>query len=89
MVPERYRGQVYVIVDVDANHQVDQWPNGTHDLEYQPVYVNPLPLPDLVVSNVVAPDQVIAGTTFNVSYTVTNLGSGPTLVESTGPTRSG
>ena len=43
--------------------------------------VNPLPLPDLVVSNVVAPDQVIAGSTFNVTYTVTNLGAGPTLVE--------
>ena len=56
VVPERYAGQVYVIVDVDANHQVDQWPNGTHDLEYQPIYVNPIPLPDLVLSNVVAPD---------------------------------
>ncbi len=78
-VPDRYAGQVYVIVDVDANHVVDQWPNGTHDLEYQPVYVNPIPLPDLVMSNVVAPTQVIAGTTFNVSFTVTNLGSGPTL----------
>ena len=41
-------GTVYVIVDADANHLVDQWPNGTHDLEYQPVFVNPLPLPDLV-----------------------------------------
>ncbi len=71
-----------MIVDVDADHQVDQWPNGTHDLEYQPVYVNPIPLPDLVMSNVVAPTQVIAGSTFNVSYTVTNLGSGPTLEDS-------
>ena len=59
---------------------VDQWPNGAHDLEYQPIFVNPLPLPDLVLSNVVAPTQVIAGSTFNVSYTVTNLGAGPTLV---------
>ena len=80
VVPERFRGQVYVIVVADANHQVDQWPNGAHDIEYQPIYVNPLPLPDLVVSDVVAPDQVIAGSTFNVTYTVTNLGAGPTLV---------
>ncbi len=36
VVPVRYRGQVYVIVSVDANKQVDQWPNGSHDLEYQP-----------------------------------------------------
>ncbi len=80
VVPLRYRGQVYVIVDVDANHVVDQYPNGSHDLEYQPIEVNPLPLPDLVVSNVVAPDQVIAGSTFSVTYTVTNLGAGATLV---------
>src|SRR5262249_27802700 len=76
----RYRGQVYVIVVVDANHVVDQWPNGAHDVEYQPVTVNPLPLPDLVVSDVIVPTQVIAGSTFNVTYTVTNLGAGPTLV---------
>ena len=79
-VPDRYAGQVYVIVDIDANHVVDQWPNGTHDIEYQPVQINPIPFPDLVLGNVVAPTQVIAGSTFNVSYTVTNLGSGPTLV---------
>ncbi len=80
VVPNRYRGQVYVIAVLDANHVVDQWPNGAHDVEYQPVYVNPLPLPDLVVSDVIAPTQVIAGSTFNVTYTVTNLGAGPTLV---------
>ena len=80
VVPDRYRGQVYIIVVADANQQVDQWPNGAHDTDYQPIYVNPLPLPDLVVSNVIAPDQVLAGGTFNVTYTVTNLGAGPTLV---------
>ncbi len=75
MVPDRYAGGAYVIVDVDANQVVDQWPNGTHNLEYQPINVNPIPFPDLVLSNVVVPTQVIAGSTFNVSYTVTNLGS--------------
>ena len=81
VVPLRYAGQVYVIVDLDADHQVDQWPNGAHDVEYKAVYVNPLPLPDLVMSNVVAPDQIVAGSTVNVSYTVTNLGRGATLVD--------
>ena len=80
-VPDRYAGQAYVIVDIDANQVVDQWPNGQHNLEYQPIQINPIPFPDLVLSNVVAPTQVIAGSTFNVSYTVTNLGSGPTLVD--------
>ncbi len=81
VVPDRFAGQVYVIVDADANHVVDQWPNGQFNLVYQPIYVNAIPLPDLVMSNVVAPDQEIAGSTFNVSYTVTNLGVGPTLVD--------
>ena len=81
VVPQRFAGQVYVIVDADANHVVDQWPNGAYNLVYQPIFVNPLPLPDLVMSNVVAPDQEIAGSTFNVSFTVTNLGAGPTLVD--------
>ena len=84
VVPLRYRGQVYVIVVADGDNQVDQWPNGTHDQTYQALYVNPQPLPDLVLSNVVAPTQEIAGSTFNVSYTVTNLGDadGTTLVDS-------
>ncbi len=78
-VPDRYAGQVYVIVDVDAKKVVDQWPNGLNNVQYQPIQVNPLPFPDLVLSNVVVPTQEIAGSTFNVNYTVTNLGSGPTL----------
>ena len=81
-VPDRYAGGAYVIVDIDANHVVDQWPNGEDNLEYQSIYVNPIPLPDLVLSNVVVPTQQIAGSTFNVSYTVTDLGSGPTLSDS-------
>ena len=80
-VPDRYAGQVYVIVSIDANQVVDQWPNGQDNLEYQPIQVNAIPFPDLVLSNVVAPTQVLAGSTFNVSYTVTNVGSGPTLVD--------
>ena len=76
-VPDRYAGQVYVIVDVDANHVIDQWPNGTYDLEYQQIYVNPIPLPDLVLSNVVVPTQEIAGSTFNVSYHRHEPGLGP------------
>ncbi len=80
IVPERFRGNVYIIVDADYNHQVDQWPNGAHDFVYQQIYVNPLPLPDLVTSDVIVPTQVTAGATIPVTYTVTNLGAGATLV---------
>jgi subtilase family serine protease len=82
VVLERFRGDVYVIVDVDYNHQVDQWPNGKLNLVYKAIHVDPLPLPDLVTSDVIAPTQVTAGSTVAVTYTVTNLGAGATLVNS-------
>ena len=81
VVPQRYRGQVYVIVDVDFNHQVDQWPKGNFDEVSKAIYVDPLALPDLVTSNVIVPTQVIAGSTIPITYTVTNLGAGATLVD--------
>ncbi len=80
VVPDRFRGHVYVIVAADANHQVDQWPNGNFDLVYKAIHVDPLPLPDLVTSDVIVPTQAIAGATIPVTYTVTNLGAGATLV---------
>src|SRR5262249_38557471 len=47
-----------------------------------PFIINPLPPADLVVSNVVGPDQVVEGSTIQVKYTVTNLGAGPTDLSS-------
>ena len=49
-------------------------------------YAEPLPLPDLVVSQVRVNDgatdnQIVAGATMTVGYTVTNRGSGATLVK--------
>ncbi len=80
IVPERFAGNVYVIVDADYNNQVDQWPNGKYDLVYKQIYVQPQPLPDLVTSDVIVPTQATAGSTIPVTYTVTNLGAGATLV---------
>ena len=42
------------------------------------VFVNPWPFADLVTSEVVAPAFAVEGASFEVGYTVTNLGSGPT-----------
>ncbi len=81
VVPERYRGDVYVIVLVDSKHVVDQWPNGGYNLVYKAIHVDPLPLPDLVTSDVIVPTQVTAGAVMPVTYTVTNQGAGATLVD--------
>ena len=80
MVPDRFGGTIYVIVEADYGHQVDQWPNGNLAEVATPIYVTPLPLPDLAVSDVITPTQVTAGATVPITYTVTNLGVGATLV---------
>ncbi len=81
IVPERFRGNVYVIVAADFHHQIDQWPNGNFNEVAKQILVDPLPLPDLVTSDVILPTQAIAGATIPVTYTVTNLGAGATLVD--------
>ena len=79
IVPIRFRGDVYVIVQTDSRDAVAEWPNNENNIAYQSIFVEPEPLADLVVSDVIAPSQVVAGSDITVRYTVTNLGSGPTF----------
>ncbi|MFH1842063.1 MAG: CARDB domain-containing protein [bacterium] len=77
-IPRRFRGTVYALVMTDQDGAVDEWPNETNNVRLHPIYVNPWPFADLVVSDVVAPAQTFEGSEVEVRYTVTNLGSGPT-----------
>jgi subtilase family serine protease len=77
-VPKRFRGTVYAIVVADQGGGVDEWPNDTNNTALLPIYVNPWPFSDLVVSEVRAPAQAFEGNEVEVRYTVTNLGSGET-----------
>ena len=91
-VPERFRGEVHLLATTDFGGHIDEWPNERNNVLNHPVYVEPLPLADLVVSEVGALDQVVIDNnqgnnangeivvTTDVTYTVTNLGSGPTNV---------
>ncbi|MCA9198980.1 MAG: hypothetical protein KDA87_15640, partial [Planctomycetales bacterium] len=79
-IPERYRNNVFILVVPDFDNQIDEWPNESNNVAAFKTFAEPLPLPDLVVGEIQAPSQVAAGTEFDVTYTVTNLGSGPTLV---------
>ncbi|HND50976.1 MAG TPA: CARDB domain-containing protein, partial [Pirellulaceae bacterium] len=80
-IPERYRGDLFFLILPDSDRTLDEWPNEENNLLAVPTYAEPLPLPDLVVSEVLAPNQVVAGATVDVGYTVTNRGSGATLVD--------
>ncbi|WP_372898838.1 CARDB domain-containing protein, partial [Stieleria sp.] len=78
VIPIRYRGDVYVIVQTDATDNIAEWPNNQNNISYQSIFIEPEPLADLVVSDVIAPNQVVAGAEIPVRYTVTNRGSGAT-----------
>jgi subtilase family serine protease len=80
VVPLRFRGTVYLIVQTDATGVMEEWPNEANNTFYRELYVVPQPLPDLVTSGVVAPTQAIEGATIEVRFTVTNLGPGTTPV---------
>ncbi|HND51949.1 MAG TPA: CARDB domain-containing protein, partial [Pirellulaceae bacterium] len=81
VIPKRYRGPVFVIVRADGSSSVDEFPNeGNNDRAVQ-VDVTPLPPPDLVTSDVVAPSQAYDGSEIEVRYRVSNLGLGPTDVD--------
>src|SRR5262249_46383547 len=55
-----------------------EWPNDTNNVRYEPIFIEPLPLPDLVVEDVIAPAEKPEGSEIPVRYTVTNRGSGAT-----------
>ena len=80
IVPLRFRGDGFIIVQADASASVDEYPdpfeaNNTISI---PIHVEPVPLADLVTGEVVAPAQGIYGQEIEVRYRVTNKGSSPT-----------
>ncbi|MEQ1844945.1 MAG: CARDB domain-containing protein, partial [Nitrospira sp.] len=77
-VPIRFRGNVFLLVSTDHNSQVDEFPNDGNNVFAKPLFVEPYPLSDLYVGNVVAPDQVLPSTQIEVRYRVENRGSNTT-----------
>ena len=82
VIPERYRGDIFFLVVTDGGDTVNEWPNEGNNVTAFKSFAEPLPLPDLVVSEVQSSQQIAAGSEIQVGYTVTNLGSGATLVDS-------
>ncbi len=80
IIPDRFSGPAYLIVDTDSGNAVDETPNEGNNTDSVPITVNPLPAADLVTGDVAAPDQAYDGSTITVSYTVTNKGLNTTNV---------
>jgi YD repeat-containing protein len=76
VVPRRFRGSVFLLVNADAGNQVDESPQESNNVLAVPLNVTPLPPADLVASDVVAPNQAFDGSRIEVRYKVTNKGIG-------------
>ncbi|HND55525.1 MAG TPA: CARDB domain-containing protein, partial [Pirellulaceae bacterium] len=77
-LPRRFTGRGFLIVRTDAGGAIDEYPNDENNDFASAFDVASLPPADLVVSDVVAPAQVIGGATIDVRFNVTNFGSAPT-----------
>ncbi|MHB8956711.1 MAG: putative Ig domain-containing protein [Pirellulaceae bacterium] len=78
IVPRHFRGDMFVIVETDADGQMDEWPAEENNTLAVAIHVTELPLADLVVGDVAVPAQALAGSEIEVRFTVTNLGLGET-----------
>src|SRR5262249_15302455 len=74
-IPKRFAGSAFLLVETDADAAVNEFPNDDNNVFALPVDVIPLPPADLVTGNVVAPDLAFDGSTIEVHYQVSNLGS--------------
>ncbi len=78
VIPQRFSGPAYLIVQTNSDDAVNEGPNGNNNTFVWPITISPLPPADLVTGAVAAPDQTYDGTTITVQYTVSNKGAGPT-----------
>ncbi|WP_404783509.1 putative Ig domain-containing protein [Altericista sp. CCNU0014] len=76
VVPRRFRGPVFLLVNADSGNRVDESPQEGNNVLAVPLNVTPLPPSDLVTSDVVAPNQAFDGSRIEVRYKVTNKGIG-------------
>src|SRR5262249_13572790 len=76
VIPERYRNNVFFLVVADAGHDVAEWPNEDNNVFAFRTFAQPLPLPDLVVGEVAAPDQATVGADVTFTHAATTRGSG-------------
>ncbi|MAE60216.1 MAG: hypothetical protein CMJ49_02550 [Planctomycetaceae bacterium] len=68
-------GVYFIIVETDADLQQAE-SNETNNTNVQPINLTVPPLPDLVVTNIVAPTQSDSGEDVQIQWTITNQGTG-------------
>ncbi len=69
-------GNPHIALTSDPQGMVHEFANEDNNIAVAPLTVNAVPLPDLQVTSVTGPQQILVGQGFTVNYTVTNTGPG-------------
>ncbi len=88
-IPIRFRGDVFLIVQTDADRGLDEYPGDNNNTRAFAFHVDPKPFADLVTSAVVAPAQAITGSQIEVRYTPSPTRARARPVPTAGTTPSG
>ncbi|TVQ13276.1 MAG: hypothetical protein EA361_09925, partial [Bacteroidetes bacterium] len=78
-IPDGLSGDYFLHVHTDAANDVFEGPFDTNNVLSVPVTILAGSYPDLMVSEVSVPEQMIAGESVTLSWTVLNQGEGPAL----------
>ena len=70
------QGNARIVQEGDPQGMVHEFADEDNNLAVAPLTVNPVPLPNLQVTTVTGPQQVMVGQGFTVNYTVQNTGLG-------------
>ena len=78
-IPDGLSGDYFLHVYTDAANDVFEGPFDTNNVLSVPVSILAGSYPDLIVSEITIPDEIVAGESATVSWTVFNQGEGPAL----------
>jgi|GEM_PF-6246350 len=77
-LPELLQGPYYLLVQTDARQRIPEYTTANNTSEPIPITLTTSPYPDLQVSSVLVTPTAFSGDSIDVSWTVTNQGTGPT-----------
>ncbi len=76
-VPASYSGNYFVIYSVDHGNLVYEHTQESNNIVLTSIVATPPPPADLIVSNVLVPDSVLAGQTASITWNTKNTGTNP------------
>lgn len=76
-VPASYSGNYFVIYSVDHGNLVYEHTQESNNIVLTSIVATPPPPADLIISNVLVPDSVLAGQTASITWNTKNTGTNP------------